>query len=90
MPGKIFVRERRDVGESEGRPRFAVVGAQGDGLRFFRTHVRKAELEAIAHATGADFVYLPKGAGEHHHQPSGEGHRRSRRRRGAGGTVTST
>ncbi len=89
--GKIFVRERRDVREGDGRPRFAIVGAQGDGIKFFQTHVRKAELEAIAQAMGADVVMLPQGGGEHDAESSGGGRRRrGRGRQGGGGGAASS
>jgi hypothetical protein len=78
---KIFVRERRHVGEGAGQPRFAIVAVQGDDLRFSKPFVRKAELEKIAEATGAELVYLPRG--EHDTEGTATGrkgrmHRRSR------------
>jgi hypothetical protein len=78
---KIFVRERRHVGEGAGQPRFAIVAVQGDDLRFSKAFVRKAELEKIAEATGAELVYLPRG--EHDTEGTATGrkgrmHRRSR------------
>jgi hypothetical protein len=73
---KIFVRERRHVGEGSGRPRFAVIGVQGSDLKFFKTKVRRAELDAVAEAIGAEVVLLPKGSGEHGGQGSGGGRRR--------------
>jgi len=73
---KIFVRERRHVGERTGRPRFAVIGVQGSDLKFFKTKVRRAELDAIADAIGAEVVILPQGSGEH---DGGGGGRRRRR-----------
>lgn len=87
---KIFVRERRHTGRQAGRPRFAVVGAQGGDLKFFKTRVRWAELEAIAEAAGAEIVVLPRGKGkygehsqpgEHHGEGGGRGHGRRRRDR---------
>jgi len=76
---KIFVRERRHVGERAGRPRFAVLGVQGSDLKFFKTKIRKAELEAIAQAIGAETVILPGGDGENNGDGGG---RRRRQRRG--------
>lgn len=73
---KIFVRERRHAGERTGRPRYAVIGVQGSDLKFFKTRVRRAELEAIAQSIAAEVVYLPRGSGEH----DGEGGGRRRRR----------
>jgi hypothetical protein len=68
---KIFVRERRHVGERAGRPRFAVIGVQGSDLKFFKTKVRRAELDAIAEAIGAEVVILPRGRGERVSEGSG-------------------
>lgn len=58
---KIFVRERKHVGEGAGRPRFAVVAAQGADLHFYHTFVRRAELEKLAQELSAEIVYLPRG-----------------------------
>ena len=58
---KIFVRERRHVGEGAGRPRFAVVAAQDADLHFYHTFVRRSELEKLAQELGAEIVYLPRG-----------------------------
>jgi hypothetical protein len=85
--GTIFVRERRDIVEGDAHPRYSVVGAQGSDIKFFKTHVRKAEIEAIAMSTGAEIVYLPSGSGEHGRHPSGEGQHRGRRRRGSGSSA---
>ncbi len=74
MPGKIFARERNEVGEGAQRPRFAVVAAQGADLQLFKTHLRRSELDAIAKAIGAEVVMLPKGSGEHGREhPAGQG-----------------
>jgi hypothetical protein len=87
---KIFVRERGNVGEGDGRPRFAVVGVQGTDMKFFKTHLRKGELEAVAQAVGAELVTLPRGSGEHVGEEGGGGKRRhGRRRRGMGGDAAS-
>jgi hypothetical protein len=77
---KIFVRERRHVAERTGRPRFAVIGVQGSDLKFFKTKVRRAELDAIAEAISAEVVLLPKGSGEHGGEGGGGGRRRRDRR----------
>jgi hypothetical protein len=79
---KIFVRHRRHVGQGSGRPRFAIVAAEGADLRVFKTRVRRAELEKIASEIGAEIVYLPRG--EHTDGPEnggGKGRRRQRRQR---------
>lgn len=76
---KIFIRERRHTGEGAGRPRFAVIGVQGSDMKFFKTRVRKAEIDAIAEAVGAELVVLPRGSGEHDND--GRNRRRRRHRR---------
>jgi hypothetical protein len=76
---KIFVRHRRHVGQGAGRPRFAIVAAQGADLKVFKTRVRRAELEKIAAEIGAEIVYLPRG--EQAEEPGGEGGKGRRRRR---------
>jgi len=76
---KIFVRERRHIGERAGRPRFAIIGVQGSDLKFFKTKVRRAELEAISDAMGAEVVILPRGSGEHGGPGGGGGRRRQNR-----------
>jgi hypothetical protein len=86
----IFVRERGNVGEGTGRPRFAVVGVAGTDIKFFKTHLRKGELEAIAHAVGADLLTLPRGRGEHAGEEGGGGKRRhGRHHRETGGDAAS-
>jgi hypothetical protein len=83
---KIFVRHRRHVGQGAGRPRFAIVAADGVDLRVFKTRVRRAELEKIAAETGAEIVYLPRGehaeateaAGAEGEGRKGRRHRRER------------
>lgn len=80
---KIFIRERRHVGEGAGQPRFAVVGVEGSDLKFFKSRVRKVEIEAIAESVGAQLIILPHGSGEHGHEGgNGGGGGRRRRRRG--------
>ncbi len=82
---KIFVRERSNVGEGDQRPRFAVVGTDGTDMKFFTTHLRKSEIEAIAQSIGAELVMLPRGTGEHEGEGGGGRHRRGHRRHGKGG-----
>jgi hypothetical protein len=72
---KIFVRHRRHVGQGAGRPRFAIVAAQGTDLNVYKTRLRRAELEKIAAEIEAEIVYLPRGESE------GEGGKGRRRRR---------
>lgn len=75
---KIFVRERRHVGERAGRPRFAVIGVEGSDLKVFKTKVRRTELDAIAEAIGAEVVILPRGSGERGGEGGGKRRRRDR------------
>jgi hypothetical protein len=80
---KIFVRHRRHVGQGAGRPRFAVVAAQGTDLSVYKTRIRRAELEKIAAEIGAEIVYLPRGEyGEEPEAEGGKGRRRRRREQG--------
>ena len=60
---KIFVRERRRAGRGAGRPRFAIIAVEGLDLEFYRTRLRRLELETLAAELGADIVYLPRGEG---------------------------
>ncbi len=76
---KIFVRHRRHVSQGAGRPRFAIVAAQGADLEVYKTRVRRAELEKIAAEIEADIVYLPRG--EQAEEPEVEGRKGRRRRR---------
>jgi hypothetical protein len=76
---KIFVRHRRHVGQGAGRPRFAIVAAQGADLNVYKTRVRRAELEKIAAEIAAEIVYLPRG--EQVEELEGEGGKGRRRRR---------
>jgi len=77
---KIFVRERRNVGEGAGRPRFAVVAVEGVDLKITTPHLRKSELEALAAAVGAEVVYLPRG--EKAGQEKAKGERGKKRGKG--------
>jgi hypothetical protein len=76
---KIFVRHRRHVGQGAGRPRFAIVAAQGADLNVYKTRIRRAELEKIAAEIDAEIVYLPRG--ESAEDLEGEGSKGRRRRR---------
>ena len=77
---KIFVRERRRIGQGAGRPRFAIVAVQGADLKVFRTRVRRAELGKIASEVGAEIVYLPRGDQSKSEEGGGRGRRRRERR----------
>lgn len=84
---KIFVRERRHVGEGAGRPRFTVVAVHGTDLRMTKTRMRRDELEKLAGEVGAEIVYLPRGEfdekWEGGERRRGGGERRRRRDRSA-------
>jgi hypothetical protein len=79
--GKLFVRERGNVGKGEGRPRFEIVGVTGADLRVYHSHVRKAELEKIAEIMEVEIVYLPRGEGSE----GGNGPKKGGGRRRKGG-----
>ncbi len=75
---KIFVRERHQIGSGAGQPRFRVVATSEIDLKVYVPHLRRAELEQLATATGAEVVYLTRGeqAGEPQHgQGRGRRHR---------------
>jgi hypothetical protein len=76
---KIFVRQRRHVGEGARRPRFAIVAVEGADLTVYRSHIRREELEKIAAEIGAEIVYLPQG--EHADEEGGGGRGRRRKQR---------
>ncbi|MDD3652594.1 MAG: hypothetical protein PHO01_00160 [Desulfotomaculaceae bacterium] len=59
--GKIFVRERRKVGEKEKKPRYFVVAVADVDLKIRARHIRKQEIEEIASVIGADVIYLQAG-----------------------------
>jgi hypothetical protein len=58
---KIFVRERRHIGQGAGRPRYAIIAVEGADLKVYAPHIRKAELEKLAEELKAEIVYLPRG-----------------------------
>ena len=58
MAGKIFYRERAQVGEGDQLPRFTLVATADLDLKIHVTHMRKAELEQIASAVGAELIEL--------------------------------
>jgi hypothetical protein len=58
MAGKIFYRERAQVSEGDQVPRFTLVAIADLDLKIHVTHMRKAELEQIASAVGAELVEL--------------------------------
>ena len=58
MAGKIFYRERQEVGEGDQLPRYNLVAVAGVDLKIHVKHMRKAELEQIAEAVGAELIEL--------------------------------
>jgi len=58
MAGKIFYRERHEVGEGDRIPRFNLVAVADVDLKIHVTHMRKAEMEQIAQALGAELIAL--------------------------------
>ncbi len=91
---KIFVRERSKVGTGAGQPRFRVVAAFEADLKVYVPHLRRDELEQLAAETGAQVVYLKRGAQEGEPQPghgagagsgTGTGHGHGRGRGGGQG-----
>jgi hypothetical protein len=83
---KIFVRHRHHVGQGAGRPRFAIVAIEGADLKVYKTRVRRAELDKLAEAIGAEVVYLPRGENveEGEGEERGQGRRRHRHERNEG------
>jgi hypothetical protein len=77
--GKLYVRERTNIGKGAGRPRFEIVAVSGLDLKVYHSHIRKVELEKIAADLGAEILYLPRG--EKSEQDEG---RRGERRLGRG------
>jgi hypothetical protein len=61
MPGKIFYRERVKYADGAQTPRYRLVAVHDLELKVFAEHLRMAELKAIAAATGAELVALPRG-----------------------------
>jgi hypothetical protein len=78
---RIFVRQRRHVGQGAGRPRFTVVAVHGSDLKLKRAFLRRAELEKIAQETGAEIIYLPRGEHGGAGEAAGESGRKRRRRK---------
>lgn len=61
MAGKIFYRERSKYIDGSQTPRYILVGIHDMDLKVYGQHLRMAELKAIAAATGAELVALPRG-----------------------------
>ncbi len=61
MAGKIFYRERIKYVDGAQMPRYMLVAVHDLDLKVYGQHLRMAELKAIADATGAALVALPRG-----------------------------
>jgi hypothetical protein len=61
MAGKIFYRERSKYIDGSQTPRYILVAIHDMDLKVYGQHLRMAELKAIAAATGAELVALPRG-----------------------------
>jgi hypothetical protein len=61
MAGKIFYRERQKCVDGSETPRYILVAVHDINLRVYGQHLRMSELKAIAAATGAELVALPRG-----------------------------
>lgn len=64
MAGKIFYRERLQVGKDVKRPRFMLVAVAGLDMKVYAKHLRKSELEQIAKEVGAKLILLKGGEGK--------------------------
>ncbi len=61
MAGRIFYRERVKYADGAQMPRYMLVAVHDLDLKIYGHHLRMAELKAIAEATGAELVALPRG-----------------------------
>ncbi|MDD1715456.1 MAG: hypothetical protein LUQ01_00505 [Methanolinea sp.] len=55
---KIYVRERKKIGEGVKQPLFRIVAVTGGQLQIEAPHFRKFEIEQIAKEIKAEVVYL--------------------------------
>lgn len=62
MSGKIFYRERSRMADGSRQPRYILVAVADLNLKLFGKHLRMSEMKAIAEATGAQLVALPRGS----------------------------
>lgn len=79
--GKIFVRERTNIGQGTGKPRYAIVAVSDIDLKVYHSHVRHLELEKMAADLGAELVHLPRGGESEDEIQHGSGMGRRKRRR---------
>ena len=61
MAGKIFYRERQKYVDGSRTPRYVLMAVHDVDLKVFALHIRMSELKALAAATGAELVALPRG-----------------------------
>lgn len=61
MAGKLFYRERNRFADGSQTPRYVLVAVYNVDLKVYGQHLRMSELKAIAEATGAELVALPRG-----------------------------
>ena len=61
MAGKLFYRERNRYADGSQTPRYVLVAVFGVDLKVYGQHLRMSELRALAEATGAELVPLPRG-----------------------------
>jgi hypothetical protein len=61
MAGKLFYRERNKYADGSQMPRYILVAVYDLDLKVYGQHLRMSELKAIAAATGAELVALPRG-----------------------------
>lgn len=61
MAGKMFYRERTRYVDGSEIPRFILVAVHDLDLKVYGQHLRMSELKAIAAATGAELIALPRG-----------------------------
>jgi hypothetical protein len=64
MSGHIFYRERQKVKDGSKSPRFRVAAVAGVDLKIYADHLRKAELQQMADAVGAELIELKGGGGK--------------------------
>jgi hypothetical protein len=61
MSGKLFYRERTRYIDGSQMPRYMLIASYNVDLRVYGQHLRMSELKALAEATGAELVPLPRG-----------------------------
>lgn len=72
MAGKLFYRERTKYEDGAQTPRYVLVAVYDVNLKVYGQHLRMSELKAIAEATGAELVALPRGEHSGHKRREAE------------------